>query len=185
MINNKWLLASGFALGLLTQPALAGFYVSGTGGLSNPEAYDLDEALGLSVQAGYQINPYFAIQGGATHLGTFDVEYSQNDSYYINEETVSLYGAEASFVVTLPLSEEFSLYGKAGLFIWESNYEVEYSERRRDYISSETTDGTDAAYGIGGEVRLNPKFSIIAEANWYDLDGSEVNYFSGGVKFKF
>ena len=185
MLNIKWLLASGFALSLATQSALADFYVRGTGGLSTPDEDELDNALGMSAQAGYQINKYFAVQGGATYLGSFGFEEELEVEGLDEEGTMSIYGAEATLVASGPVSEKFSLYGKAGIFAWEFEAEITASSGNTEFSETETIDGTDAAYGIGGEYMLSPRLSIIGEANFYDIDVADVNYFGGGVKFTF
>lgn len=186
MITKKCLLASGFALSLLTQSALAtGLYVKSSGGLTSPDAHGFDKALGFSVLAGYQVNNYFAIQGGGVYLGSFDMGYSWDSDRYTDEDTLSFYGAEASLVGYLPVNKAFALYGKLGILAWESDYKTTYSGHYHDYSISTTEDGVDALYGIGAEFFLNPNFSVITEATYYDIDNFSISYYSAGVKFNF
>ena len=66
----------------------------------------------------------------------------------------------------------FGLFGKAGFLSWDGD------------ISDLSDSGTDPAYGIGAKFQLG-SFQLRAEYEIYDLEFSDIDYYSFGAAFVF
>ncbi len=76
----------------------------------------------------------------------------------------------------VPIGESFALFVKAGFFSWS----VE--------AFGITDDGTDGAYGVGGQVHFGKKKNWGARLEWErfaDVSGGDVDMISVGVVFRF
>lgn len=72
-------------------------------------------------------------------------------------------GWGAAAVLSLPLSENFSLYGKAGQFFWDSG------RRQTGLPGVVSDDGDDPFYGAGAKFRLNELLDLRLEWERYDV----------------
>ena len=76
----------------------------------------------------------------------------------------------------LPLNEQFGVFGKLGMIMWD----VEGGGA----ASGIDDDGTDLLYGIGAQYMFTDQFGIVGEWEWYDID-NDVDLFSIGALYKF
>ena len=76
----------------------------------------------------------------------------------------------------LPLTEQFAVFGKFGMIMWD----VEGGGA----ASGIDDDGTDLIYGLGAQYMFSDRFGIVGEWEWYDID-DDVDLFSIGALFKF
>lgn len=72
-------------------------------------------------------------------------------------------GWGAAAVLSLPLSENFSLYGKAGQFFWDSD------TRQTGLPGVVSDDGDDPFFGAGAKFRLNDLLDLRLEWERYDV----------------
>src|SRR4249919_2153962 len=88
-----------------------GFYAGAGVGQSfvDEGAYD-DEDTAFSVFGGYQFNRYFALEGGYANLGKIEAKPVGRDL-----ETDSVFLTAVGIV---PITDKFSVYGKAGFHRW-------------------------------------------------------------------
>ncbi|MBA2779596.1 porin family protein [Halomonas kenyensis] len=115
------------------------------------------DSAGLRLRGGAQFNDYFGVEA---HLGTGGSDGPVELDYLI--------GAYGKGI--LPLSEEFRLYGLAGIT------EVDFDDGREDGVS----------YGAGAEFDIAPNFAVGADYMRY-LDRSEHTFdaASVGLRFRF
>ena len=138
---------------------------------------DTDTAFG--VFGGYQFNKYFGAELGYTELGKVTASGSG-----INAE-LKAKGFELLAVGTFPINEQFSVYGKLGLFAWDVDASA-------SGFGSESETGTDVTYALGVQYNFTKKFGVRAQYQQYkdvgkdDTTGkSDVDVISVGVVFKF
>lgn len=195
----------------------SGFYATGSIGQTRIDNNDLStlENLGVSVDdtdtgystgIGYEFNKYVAFEGGYADLGEATATYSGAVSGTINGTPFSATGtiraqAEADGfyfgpILSLPVTDKFSIYAKAGLFIWD----VDTSASAAGTLtyggnvyagSGEATvsdNGTDAYFGAGIAYDVTQTLSVKTEWTRFQIDSdsdSVVDFVSAGLVFKF
>jgi OmpA-OmpF porin, OOP family len=192
------LLASAY---LVVTPVLAqdtGFYLGAkvgqsklkgacdpTPGITLTSCDDKDTAWG--VFAGYQVNRYFGVETGWTDLG--EASASAPVLGFPVNVSVSAKGWELVGVGSIPLSEQFSAYAKAGAYRWRVKGNVAVAGIGSASVSES---GTDFTYGLG--LRFDFTKSLGARLEWqrYNDLGDEnttgkgdVNLWNLGIVFKF
>ena len=131
---------------------------------------------------GYQFNRNFALEigysdGGEVKASAFGVNASIEASVF-----------ELVGVGTLPLGNNFSLYGKIGLY----RADTEATATAGALSVREEESNTDLTFGIGAQFDLSKRFAIRAEWQRYqDVDGGDtigegdVDVISIGALFRF
>lgn len=103
-----------------------------------------ESAVGFGVRGVYQFHENIAAEGSWQHFGSSDVDL-----------TAFKFGAKG----ILPLDAQFSLNARAGLALWDSDFD----------------DGTDMYLGVGGEMSLNRDMHLGLEYTWMEADNLDVN----------
>jgi OmpA-OmpF porin, OOP family len=147
----------------------SGWYVGGHLGQSDVD--ELNETdTSFKVLGGYQINRNFAVEAGYIDFGK-----ATSGGTTFKGNALELVG-----VGLLPLSNQFSLYGKLGF----ARTEGEGSNA----LGSEKENSTEITYGFGVQYDLNRNIGIRGEwQNYLDVgDGrSDVTVLSIGVIYRF
>ncbi|TWX73808.1 outer membrane beta-barrel protein [Colwellia sp. C1TZA3] len=155
--------------------------------LSSNGDYD-DTDVSLKMLAGYSFNQYFSLEVSYVDFGQVAVtdNYSQSSVNVAVGMTSELTGFTASIIAGYPLSEEFTIYAKAGANAWEADTSVRTSASGIDFEinESETNDGTDVFVGLGLSYNFQ-SFSVRGEYELYDIDGSDVGVLSVGAIYNF
>ena len=124
---------------------------------------------------GYQFHPNIAVELGWADLGAATAR---------NNITGASASAEASAfdlvgVLSWPIGNAFSVYGKIGLF----HGEVEAGGAASSLGSAS---GTDLTYGLGAQFNLGRNIGLRAEWQRYnDFSGSDIDVMSIGVLYRF
>jgi OOP family OmpA-OmpF porin len=129
---------------------------------------------------GYMFNRHFGVElayvdlGEATYSGQFGVQPVTGGTVEMNGFNVSVLGA-------YPVSEQFSIFGKVGLFAWEA--------QARDTTSgvpfSATRDGADISFGVGAGYQFTRSFGVRAEWEMFATDVADASLISVGVLWRF
>jgi len=138
------------------------------------------------VFAGYQINRYLAVETGWTDFG--ETEASAVVSGIPVNAAISAKGWEFVGVASLPMTEQFSAYAKAGAFRWRVRGSVAVPGLGS---ASASDSGTDLTYGVG--LRFDFTKALGARLEWqrYNDVGSsntgqgDLNLWSLGIVVKF
>lgn len=192
-------------MGLTTAHAAdTGFYIGGSFGqskISDFNGSDVDAELaslgitsttttddkdtGWKAFAGYRIMKYLAVEGAYTNFGeaTANVVTTAPSAGTANvkleNEAWSL-----SALGILPLSDQFSLFARLGLNVW--NVDVSASGTGSGSTAySDSEDGTDVVYGLGAAYHITPNLNLRAEWERYDFDGSDLDFVSVGLGWSF
>jgi OOP family OmpA-OmpF porin len=176
------LLASTLGFAVITTPALAkdtGAYAGGSIGLTSIDICSElnalgatscdDEDTGLKVFGGYKFNRNLAVEGGYVDFG--EISASAGTSTV----RVSSDALFAAAVGILPVSGQFSVFGKVGLFMWDLT-------GTGTGIGTISDDGTDVFIGLGLNFDITQQFAVRAEWESYD---DEMTMLSAGVQYNF
>jgi OOP family OmpA-OmpF porin len=134
---------------------------------------------GFKIFGGYQFNPHFAVELAYVDLGK--AGYSGNfGAAPVTGGSLETTGLNASAVGILPLGASFELFGKIGLFGWES--------KARDTTGglpfSGETSGGDISLGLGLAFNITKNVSLRAE--WERFKAvDDIDLLSAGLVFKF
>ena len=134
---------------------------------------------GFKIFGGYQFNPHFAVELAYVDLG----KASYSGDFFgapVNGGSLETWGLNASVVGILPLNPSFELFGKIGVFGWES--------KARDTTAgapfSGKADGGDLSFGLGMALNITRNVSIRAE--WERFKAvDDIDLLSLGLAFKF
>lgn len=172
-------IAAAAALAFVASTAAAadvpGFYMGADFGQTKINAivddgveYFGDRETSYGIFAGYQINQSFAIEGNFRRLASFEERFSGIPvDFDFNQIGLSVVG-------TLPLSNNFSVFGRLGY----NRLDIKASAGG----FSEDDDESGALYGIGVGYDFTPTVSARLEFQKPSSDSTNV---SAGVVFKF
>ncbi|WP_168198903.1 outer membrane beta-barrel protein [Luteimonas granuli] len=177
-MNNKTSLLTAatlaLALGATSLSAQAaepvGWYAgAGVGQSMIDEPLIDDEDTAFQVFGGYQFHPNFGVELGYTDFGEVDFDTAPGS---LEADTVSLVA-----VGTLPFTERFSGYAKAGFHSWDA--EARSAGLRAD------DDGTDPTYGLGLQYRFTDNVALRGEYSRFEMDDADVDVAQLQVRFDF
>lgn len=148
----------------------------------------LDESgTAFKLFGGYQFNPNWALEGGYFNLGKFGYTSSTVPAGTLHGQ-IKLQGLNLDVVGTLPLSDRFSLIGRAGL---------QYADARDSFTGTGAVQvlspnpskrGTNYKLGVGLQYEVNPSFIVRGEAERYRINDAvgnrgDINVFSVTLVF--
>lgn len=159
------------------------FYIAADyGKLSMSNAEPLPNPGAIRVTGGYRFNPNFAIEAGYMAIGDSTVTYSFGSYTYAQSSL------QASGIISLPLGESFSLFGKVGV---ASNYGKLTGTGVYSALDASTTT-TNAMYGIGGQFNFNQLVGMRVQYENFGKSkaassgtGIDLTRISAGVVFSF
>lgn len=143
---------------------------------------------------GYQFNRFFGLEAGYADFNDVDISLSSN----VTESGVSFSGSgqgqaavdgfTLSALVSAPLGDRFSVFGRVGVFAWdaeasgtaagiitESDGSVETLNESFVFDDS----GADGVYGAGARFDLTDNITIRAEWSRYEL--VDIDYFGADL----
>jgi len=126
--------------------------------------------------AGWRINENFALEFGATSLGS-------STRSGIADAGLDLDGAvyQLGLVASIPVAENFELLGGAGAFRLDEDGEAITIAGPVPIDASES----GAYVEVGGRYLLNQQWSLRAGYTWYDFDAGGDGNVWGGVQLDF
>jgi OOP family OmpA-OmpF porin len=155
--------------------AANGFYVGASGGQATIDACSGiancdDEDTGWKVFGGWELNPNIAFEAAWVDMGEV--------SGTLGGTQVSAEADGFAFDVkgTLPLNEQFGVFGKVGFIDWE----IEGGGA----AAGLEDDGTDLMYGVGAQYMFTEQFGIVGEWEFFDTE-DEADLLSVGALIKF
>ncbi|NNG25059.1 outer membrane beta-barrel protein [Telluria aromaticivorans] len=129
---------------------------------------------------GYEFNQTWGVEAGYTDFRKSGVNYTANGVNQRGEtKGESIYLAAKA---TMPVNEQFSVYGKLGAARNKSELVAINSSQNRDHSKTE-------AYGaLGAQYNLNQNVALIAEYERYGKSkdfGAKADVFTIGAKYSF
>ena len=189
---QKTLIAAALALGgtLAATQASAQAFVGGSFGKS-----DIDEEIttglidsgsvdgkdsGFKIFGGYMFNRHFGVEGAYVDLG--EVSYSGTfGGAPVTGGTVEVSGFNISALGSFPVTEQFSVFGKIGMFIWDA----EANDTTGGLPFSGSEDGTDVSFGVGVGYQFTRNLGVRAEWEMFKTNDADATLMSVGVLWKF
>ena len=169
---------------------------------------DTDSA--YKVFGGYQIDEYFAVEAGYANLGELSFSNGNytgwgdslgNDGLLIEtlETSIKVTSFMVNGVAQYPISDRFSVFGKLGVYRWDSDASQKYIGEHYLVVagviqpevfktvvhqSSDSDSGTDVFIGLGLSYQWS-NFDIRTEYEIYESDGEKINVASIGALYRF
>lgn len=128
-----------------------------------------DNGTGFKLFGGYQFTPNYGVE--AAYVGLGDAT-GTDGAYSIKSEPRTFYVAATG---TLPLNNEFSVFGKVGV----AQNHVKLSVAGPGLYGSESKNRTTAVIGVGAAYQLNKNVSFVAE---YENFGKIISVDGGSLK---
>lgn len=149
-----------------------GFYAGAGAGQSqiDEHAYD-DEDTAFSVFGGYQFNRWFGLEAGYADFGKL-----RPDVAGTSLEASSVY---LTAVGTLPFTEKFSGYAKAGFQRWDLDTAIPGLAGTGD------DSGTDPTYGVGLQYSFTDAFALRAEYSRFEVEDADLDLAQLQARFDF
>lgn len=149
-----------------------GFYAGAGAGQSfvDEAAYD-DEDTAFSAFGGYQFNRYFGLEAGYADLGELEPAGAG--------AALEASSAYLTAVGTLPFTEKFSGYAKAGLQRWDLDTAIPGLTGTADDT------GTDPVYGVGLQYRFTDAVALRGEYSRFEIEDLDADLAQLQVRFDF
>jgi len=126
--------------------------------------------------AGWRFNDYFAIEGGFHDFGDFEQDIDIGGS--VSSVKLSANGFTIGANGYVPISEKFSLLGRAGWFFWNGSAEV-------NNVTEASPEDTNLFLGAGASYAVGDHFRLTADWTRYELESANSNVISIGFQFGF
>ena len=140
------------------------FSVGGGYGLTKLQDGDFDEDdSAKKAYAVFKINEFIGIE--AAYI---DFEKSGNEAL-----DVDFKGKALDVIGEIPVSKDFSIYGKVGKMWWDADTNIDTS----DFITSRESDGDEIFWGLGTKFRLSEHLDLRVEYERFNFEISrdEIN----------
>jgi len=144
-----------------------------------------------SLGLGVNLSESVAFEVGYLDLGEVDVEFVGNtggqDQAFAQSlsdvHPVSGKGVTTSLRYNWQFADRFYAYGRAGVFFWDSDYEVSYLAGSE--IGSYSQSGTDMFFGMGIGHNFNEQWKASAEVQRYEFDNDETYHLLAQLNYFF
>ena len=175
-------LISSLFLSGFTQDVHGHWYLGTELGFTGFDDYSFDDdyrrketgGVSFGVFGGYQINPYLAVQMGATSVSTIDIRVNHHgDDYWVSEGPTSNYNTLDFFAIgRIPMGRTVALLGMAGI----QHYDFDHDYLRNSDYQLQRTNGSDGVLGIGLEWFYNRNLFSRITFKKSDVTAEYVNY---------
>lgn len=130
----------------------------------------------MKLQAGYNVNPNFAVEGGYFDSGT--MTYSGTATGATISADIRATGLQIALLGIAPINDKFSIFAKAGY----TAVTVKTTAKVNTATSSSSTDKNNSGFGLGVTYKISDNLGVRAE--WESV-ASDVNALTFGLQFKF
>ena len=192
MKASKFLAASALALSamLASTQASAQFFIGGsigqgdiddevTEGLITSGTVDGKDTA-FKIFGGYMFNRHFGVEAAYVNFG----EATYSGDFFGSPVTggkIEIDGFNLSAIGSAPITEQFSIFGKVGLFLWDA----EASDTTAGLPFSAKDDGSDVSFGIGVGYNFSRNLGVRAEWEMFQTDAADVTLLSVGLLWSF
>ncbi len=154
------------------QAADKGFYAGAGVGQSFVDEgnYD-DEDTAFSLFGGYQFNRYFGLEAGYADFGKLEPRGNGPEL-----EASSVY---LTAVGTVPITDNFSAYAKAGFQRWDIDTVIP------SVVGNTDDSGTDPTYGVGVQYRFTDHVALRGEYSRFEIEDTDLDLAQIQVRYDF
>jgi OOP family OmpA-OmpF porin len=139
----------------------------------------------LKLYGGYAFNQNWGVEGGYANLGTMRNVYTESG---INVgTTVKSYSVYVAGTGTLPLNDQFSLFGKLGLTTNHASISATATGSGGSATVSDSDSKASTMFGIGASYAFTKNLALTMEYENFGKSAEDVEtqMWSLGVRFKF
>lgn len=143
------------------------------------EADDVDlkgDAWGWEIFAGYEFNKYVAVEVAYLDGGTADDEIAEGVKV-----VADTYGYSASVLGSLPVTDSFSIYARAGYLKWKADESLRVDG---ETVLADKVDGGDPMFGIGLAGLFEGAW-VRLEYRIADLDDTDLSMIGASIAWRF
>ena len=135
-----------------------------------------DNATAIRIVAGWSINDYFSLEGGYNDFGDFEQTFDDGNGPL----TVKLSADGFILGVTgrVPVSNRSALTGRAGMFFWDGNAEI-------NNVTEATPEDSNLYLGLGLSFSISEKLELTGDWTRYELESATSGVFSLGLQYRF
>ncbi len=135
-----------------------------------------DNSTAYRVVAGWSFNDYFALEGGYHNFGDFEQVF---DNFGIPATaSLSADGFTLGAVGSIPVTDRFSLMGRAGWYFWDGDAEI-------NNVSQATPEDSNLYLGAGITFDVTERLQLTGDWTRYELEDTNSNVVSVGLQFRF
>ena len=150
---------------------------------------DDNRSFGGKLFGGYQFNRYFGLEGGAFSLGKFGYDATTTPAGTLHGEA-RVRGLNLDLVGTLPITGEFSVFGRAGLTYAEAKDRFSSTGLVVVNNPSPSERAMNWKAGVGLQYAFTPAWSLRAELERYRINDAvgnkgDIDMASIGVVYRF
>lgn len=155
-------------------------------GYAATQAGSDDSDLGVKVFGGYQFTKYLGLEGGYAQFNNYTAHGPVTTA-----PVVSAYQTEKNntwtlaAVGTLPVTRDFSVFGKVGANNWKRATNTLVTTATTLGRTSSIDRGVDPFYGVGVSYALLESVILRGEYERYDFGGPKIDFLSAGMAIKF
>ncbi|WP_415838198.1 outer membrane beta-barrel protein, partial [Polaromonas hydrogenivorans] len=158
-------------------------------GFSSSTIVNDDRSTGYKIFGGYQVNKNFAVEGGYFDLGNFGYTATTVPAGTLDGR-IKLRGLNLDLVGTLPLSEKFSVFGRAGLNYAQARDSFSGTGAVQVANPNPRKNDTNYKLGLGLQYALTESLAVRAEAERYRVNDAignrgHVDLVSVGLIYRF
>jgi OmpA-OmpF porin, OOP family len=137
-----------------------------------------DTSTATKLFAGYQFNRYVAVEAGYVNLGkfTFSANKPTNPFGFTADVSDKASGFGIDAVGTWPITPEFGLLGRIGLFRWTLDASATLTTQfagGANGSASEKATGIDVAFGVGAKYDFSENLGLRAEFQRFKNVGND------------
>lgn len=140
----------------------------GNSDLTSADGTESFEDTNFRAHLGYQLNRYFAVEGGLSVLPLDDLLGNVAD----------ITGMDVSVLTMLPVTAKMSAYARLGYWDWDVS--IPYQGNYYDLFGD-----TDVLYGIGFDYRVSPRLTLRVDATRYEAGDAEIDTLNGSISYHF
>ena len=159
------------------------------------DVFDVEEddaSLAIKLVLGASLTDRLALELGYTRLADAEVAFStltdDPDLFFDLARSVrpaAVDGFTLALSYSFYTSENWFLYGKAGVFNWTGDYDSFNVTANQELPSLETEDGTDLLLGLGASYNINKEFEASFEWERYSFGDFDQNVLWIGLTYHF
>jgi OmpA-OmpF porin, OOP family len=160
-----------------------------SGGLATSSIADRDRSHGFKIFGGYQINPNFSVEGGYFDLGKFGYTATTVPAGTLNGD-IKVKGLNLDLVGTVPVTDKFSAFGRAGLNYAQAKDSFTSTGAVRVTNANPSKNATNYKFGLGVQYAINDALAVRGEAERYRVNDAvgnkgHIDVLSVGLIYRF
>ncbi|MEO8936074.1 MAG: outer membrane beta-barrel protein [Burkholderiaceae bacterium] len=158
-------------------------------GLLMPSIDDDRHDVGFKLFGGYQFDRHFSVEGGYFDLGKFGFDATTNPAGTLSG-SIRLRGVDLDLVATLPVTDRFSVFGRAGATYVQARDSFSGSGAVVVSTPNPRKSAANYKFGVGIAYAATDAIDLRAEAERYRVDDAvhnkgDIDLLSVGLVYRF